>query len=224
MILVLSAATKIERENIRVKTMEGHIQKARDGKWNGSFYKLVNEMLAINESKAKAIRTIFDQYVNTGMRANGIAKYLEEHGIYKIARQNADTKNIKNPVYCGKLAYGCRKTEKVYGTRNDYHLVEQDDYIVVDGLNEAIVSDEVWQDAQIKLRSQSQKYEHIHLISGIVKCPICGEGMYGNNSIKKNKDGTQYKNFYCYGCKHRKMNRGHKCEYKSHCIYFRQRD
>ena len=28
---------RIERENIRVQTMEGRIQKAREGKWNGGF-------------------------------------------------------------------------------------------------------------------------------------------------------------------------------------------
>lgn len=35
MISVLSAVAEIERENIRVQTMEGRIQKARDGRWNG---------------------------------------------------------------------------------------------------------------------------------------------------------------------------------------------
>ena len=28
------------------------------------------------------------------------------------------------------------------------------------------------------------------------------------------KDGTKYKDFYYYGCKHRTMTRGHKCDYK----------
>lgn len=36
-----------------------------------------------------------------------------------------------------------KKTEKVHGTRNDYKLVEQDNYLLVDGLHEAIVSEEV---------------------------------------------------------------------------------
>ena len=53
-----------------------------------------------------------------------------------------------------------------------------------------------------------------HLLSGIVKCPICGAGMYGNKCIKHKKDGTKYKDFYYYGCKHRTMTRGHKCEYR----------
>ena len=58
------------------------------------------------------------------------------------------------------------------------------------------------------------KREKIHLLSGILKCPVCGAGMYGNKSIKKRKDGSNYKDFYYYGCKHRNMTRGHKCDYK----------
>ena len=54
----------------------------------------------------------------------------------------------------------------------------------------------------------------IHLLSGIVKCPVCGAGMYGNKSVKHKKDGTKYKDFYYYGCKHRTMLHGYKCDYK----------
>ena len=235
MICVLSAVAEIERENIRVQTMEGRIQKAREGKWNGGFapygYQLIDGKLQINEEEAEAIRVIFDQYVHTDIGANGVAKYLENHGIHKIQRQNG--KNplfdahlvrliLKNPVYCGKIAYGRRKTEKVYGTRNEYHLVEQDNYILVDGQHDAVIEEDVWQAAQVKLILQAKKYEHVnrgkdtktHLLSGIVKCPVCGAGMYGNKSIKRKKDGTKYKDFYYYGCKHRTMTRGRKCDYK----------
>ena len=235
MISVLSAVAEIERENIRVQAMEGRIQKAREGKWNGGFapygYQLVNGKLEINEEEAVAIRTIYDQYVNTDIGSNGISKYLENHGIRKIQRQNG--KNplfdahlvrliLKNPVYCGKIAYGRRKTEKVHGTRNEYHLVEQENFLLVDGLHEAIIPEDVWNAAQAKLIAQAKKYEHVnkgknertHLLSGIVKCPICGAGMYGNKSIKYKKDGTKYKDFFYYGCKHRGMQRGHKCDYR----------
>ena len=235
MISVLSAVAEIERENIRVQTMEGRIQKAREGKWNGGFapygYKLEKGQLFINEEEAAAIRVIFDQYVHTDTGANGLAKYLVTHGIHKIQRQNGKNplfdsalirRILKNPVYCGKIAYGRRRTEKVHGTRNDYRLVEQDDYLLVDGLHEGIVSEELWHEAQVKLLAQAEKYERvnrgkdtkIHLLSGIVKCPVCGVGMYGNKSIKHKADGSKYKDFYYYGCKHRTMTRGHKCDFK----------
>ena len=235
MISVLSAVAEIERENIRVQTMEGRIQKDREGKWNGGFppygYKLEKGFLYINEEEAEAIRIIFDQYVHTDIGANGLAKYLEQHGIRKIQRQNGKNplfdaalirRILKNPVYCGKISYGRRRTEKVHGTRNEYQQVEQDDYLLVDGLHEGIVSEELWHEAQVKLLAQAKKYEHVnrgretkvHLLSGLVKCPVCGAGMYGNKSIKYKKDGTKYKDFFYYGCKHRTMTRGHKCDYK----------
>lgn len=193
-------------------------------------YKLEDGKLFINEEEAVAIRTIFDQYVNTTIGANGISKYLENHGIRKIPRQNGKNplfdaglirKILKNPVYNGKIAFGRRTLEKVHGTRNEYKQVEQDEYLISEGIHEAIVSDEVWQAAQVKLKSQAKKYEHVnkgkdtrtHLLSGIVKCPICGVGMFGNKCIKKKKDGTKYKDFYYYGCKHRQMIRGHKCTF-----------
>jgi len=235
MISVLSAVAEIERENIRVQTMEGRMQKAREGKWNGGFapygYSLIDGKLEVNEEEAVAIRMIFDQYVNTDLGANGIAKYLENHGIHKIVRQNGKNplfdaalirRIIQNPVYSGKISYGRRRTEKVHGTRNEYRQVKKDDYLLVDGLHEALVSEEVWEQAQVKVAAQAKKYEKvnrdkrekIHLLSGILKCPVCGAGMYGNKSIKKRKDGSNYKDFYYYGCKHRNMTRGHKCDYK----------
>ena len=125
MISVLSAVAEIERENIWVQTMEGRIQKAREGKWNGGFapygYQLVDGKLQINEEEAAAIRVIFDQYVHTDIGANGMVKYLENHGIRKIQRQNG--KNplfdahlirliLKNPVYCGKNCIWAQKNGK----------------------------------------------------------------------------------------------------------------
>ena len=120
MISVLSAVAEIERENIRVQTMEGRIQKAREGRWNGGFapygYRLVDGKLMINEEEAEAICVIYDQYVHTDIGANGIAKYLENHGIRKIPRQNG--KNplfdahlirliLKNPVYLSLIHIYC---------------------------------------------------------------------------------------------------------------------
>ena len=102
------------------------VDKAREGRWNGGFapygYRLVDGVLQINEDEAPAIRTIFEQYVNTDTGANGLSKYLETHGFQKLARQN-DTSPLfsatlirailKNPVYCGKIAFGLRKLEKI---------------------------------------------------------------------------------------------------------------
>lgn len=233
MISVLSAVAEIERENILVQTMEGRKQKAREGKWNGGFapygYKLVNGKLEIEEQEAEAVRIIFDKYANTEMGANGIAKYLAQQGINKVARQNGSNTMfdahlirtiLDNPVYCGKIAFGRRKKEKVVGTRDEYHLVWQDDYMLCDGIHEPIVDIGLWEIVQEKRKEMAKKYEHvnkgkdekIHLLSGLLRCPICGAGMYGNKSIK-NRNGKHYKDYYYYGCKHRRSTRGHSCTF-----------
>lgn len=53
---------------------------------------------------------------------------------------------------------------------------------MVDGLHEALVSEEVWEQAQVKVAIQAKKYEKVNrdkkekiqLLSGILKCPVCG--------------------------------------------------
>ena len=233
MISVLSAVAEIERENILVQTMEGRRQKAREGKWNGGFapygYKLENGELLIAEDEVEVIRIIFDKYVYTNMGATAIAAYLNDRGYKKKLRQNNTSELfsahfvkmvLDNPVYCGKLAYGRRKTEKIPGTRNQFHIVKQDEYPVYDGIHEAIVSEEMWLLAQKKRSTTSVKSEkiynldHENILSGILRCPVCGAGMYGNVNRKKKKDGTFYKDYYYYACKHRTTVNGHRCGYK----------
>lgn len=233
MISVLSAVAEIERENILVQTMEGRRQKAREGRWNGGFapygYKLENGELRIADDEVDVIQIIYDKFVHTNMGATAIAAYLNDHGYKKKLRQNNTSELfsahfvkmvLDNPVYCGKLAYGRRKTEKIPGTRNQFHIVKQNEYPVYDGIHEAIVSEEIWQLAQKKRSITGVKSEkiynldHENILSGILRCPICGAGMYGNVNRKKKKDGTFYKDYYYYVCKHRTTVNGHRCGYK----------
>ena len=233
MISVLSAVAEIERENILVQTMEGRRQKAREGKWNGGFapygYQLVNGELIIAEDEAEIIRIIYDKFVNTTMGMAAIAAFLNNSGYKKKLRQNNTIEGfstsfvkgvLDNPIYCGKLAFGRRKNEKIPGTRNEYHIVKQKEYMLNDGIHEAIISEEMWNQAHRKrqetgvLQVKTHSLEHEHILSGIIKCPVCGSGMYGNVNRKKHSDGGYYKDYFYYACKHRKLVDGHRCTYK----------
>ena len=175
MISVLSAVAEIERENILVQTMEGRKQKVREGKWNGGFapygYELVNGELQIAEDEAEIIRLIYDKFIHTNMGISAIAAWLNQHGYKKKKRQNNTldafaTSFIKgvldNPVYCGKLAYGRRKNEKVSGTRNEYRIVKQENYMLHDGIHEGIISETDWELAHQKRDKTGVKYEKTH--------------------------------------------------------------
>lgn len=243
MISVLAAVAEIERENIKEQTMAGRKQKARDGRWNGGFapygYKLVHKdgekgkVLEIDEKEAELVRLIYDKFVNTNMGANGIAKWLNEHGYTKTVRQNGTMPTLSahfvklvldNPVYMGKIAYGRRKTEKIDGTRNEFHIVKQaeDAYEIYDGIHEAIVTEEMWYEAYAKRKVTGIKHEkthsigHYHMLSGLVRCPECGAKMYGVVNRKKKKGSDEfYKDMWYYKCKNRIKVEGKPCSYKT---------
>lgn len=178
--------------------------------------------------EAQTIRIIFDKFINTDMGYNGVAKYLNLQGIKKKVRQNSplsewSAKTIKelidNPIYCGKLAYGRRIREKVKGTKNEYRQVKTDNYILVDGEHEAIISIEDWNRAKEKRNTTGIKApskvgrDRAHLLTGILKCPVCGSPMYTNKNTWTNKDGKYNERFY-YVCSRTRQQRGKSCNYK----------
>ena len=243
MISVLAAVAEIERDNIHVQTMEGRKQKARDGKWNGGFapygYKLVDKegekakVLVINEEEAELVRLIYKLYLQ-GMGLSRVAKWLNDNGYTKKIRQNGSVSLISsafvkgvldNPVYGGFIAYGRRKNEKIDGTRDEYHVVKQDkdSYKLYEGQHEAIIDRETWFRVQAKRelnafkREKVHSKEHEHMVSALLKCPVCGASMYGVVNRKKKKNSDEfYTDMWYYTCKNRKLVSGHLCNYKKH--------
>lgn len=224
-ITVLSAVAEIERENILVQTMEGRKQKAREGKWNGGQapfgYTLDSKkgMLVVNPEEAEIVKIIFNKFVNEGLGADSISNYLNQHGYVKTKYRSHELnyftrslvrKILDNPVYIGKIAYGKSSTEKIKGTRDQYHRVRNDDFLLAEGLHDAIVDLDLWEGARAKREETGIKWvkthslEHEHILTGLLKCPVCGVGMSGTVRRRKNKSTGEYKDDFYYRCKHRK--------------------
>ena len=95
-----------------------------------------------------------------------------------------------------------------------------EDYILEDGQHEGIISEELWQKVHAKRMATGIKQpskigkDRSHLLTGILKCPLCGSSMYTNKHAWTNKDGT-YKEVYYYICGRNKQERGHHCDYKA---------
>lgn len=235
-ITVLSAVAEIERENILVQTMEGRKQKAREGKWNGGIapfgYSLDKEkgILVTDSNEAEIVKVIYDKFAHTDIGFDSIAEYLNNHGYVKNRSRDFELgyftrgivkKILDNPVYLGKIAYGRIKTEKVKGTRDEYRRVMNDDYLLADGKHDAIIDEATW-DAVREKRAETgiswvkiHSMEHAHILSGIVKCPICGAGLSGMVNRRKNKKTGAYKDQFYYRCQHRRrLENGQKCDFK----------
>ena len=224
-ITVLSAVAEIERENILVQTMEGRKQKAREGKWNGGQapfgYTLDSKkgMLLVNPDEAEIVKIIFNKFVNEGWGADSISNYLNQHGYVKTKYRSHELnyftrslvrKILDNPVYIGKIAYGKSSTEKIKGTRDQYHRVQNDEFLLAEGLHDAIIDLDLWEGARARREETGVKWvkthslEHEHILTGLLKCPVCGVGMSGTVRRRKNKSTGEYKDDFYYRCKHRK--------------------
>ena len=235
-ITVLSAVAEIERENILVQTMEGRKQKAREGKWNGGLapfgYRLDSKTstLVVEPEEAEVVKIIYEKFVHDGMGADSICSYLNRRGYAKQKNREFELnyfarglimRVLDNPVYIGKITYGKSTTERVKGTRDEYHRVQVEDYMVTDGKHEAIIDEELWAAAQERRKETGVKWnkthslEHEHLLSGLLICPVCGKGLAGTVRRRKNKKTGEYKDDFYYRCQHRKkIDEEHFCDFK----------
>lgn len=231
-ISLLSSMSELERENIIEQTMNGRREKARQGGWNGGFapygYKLVNGELVIDEEEANTIKKIFEMYANTNKGLNGVASELNLLHVEKKQRQNGTLtlwtsslikRILDNPVYVGKLAYGRRKREKIKGTKNDYHMVYQSDYILENGKQEAIIDQETWDKVRYKRKETGIAsvptigHNRIHLLSGLLKCPVCGKSLHITKNNYINNNGEKDARFY-YSCHNSRYAKGVECNYR----------
>ena len=67
----------------------------------------------------------------------------------QIDGYSLDAQKTKMKAFCDYNEYEIFKLSR-FG-RNAYRQVKKDDYLLVDGLHEALVSEEVWEQAQVKV-------------------------------------------------------------------------
>ncbi len=222
---ILSAVAEIERENINVQFMAGKMQKLLNGGWPGGAvpygYRSVNEELAIEPSEAEIVRLIFEKYIQDGGTLNGVATWLNENGYKRFGKGEKKpftydfiVNVLDNPTYHGKLFYN-RRTNLKGVKRKPKDIVE------VDGIHEAIISEELWQQVRAKREATSANNEKVDeperesLLSGLIKCPACGNGLIAskNKHVNKNRGG-HYKTIHYYSCRYYRKSAGRACGFK----------
>ncbi len=229
---ILSAVAEIERENIVVQFMAGKMQKVMDGKWSGGAlpygYRSQDKELVLVKEESEIVRLIYDLYLQDNMAATSVVSYLNENGY--VRRKNSSDKErpftfdfvtgiLDNPFYCGRLLYNRRTNKK--GRDGKPIKKDLDEVISVQGIHEPIITEEEWGEVQKKRETLSKRNEKINeperisLLSGLVKCPMCGTGMIAtkNKSINKNKGGY-YKTLHYYACNNSRKANGRTCQFR----------
>ena len=115
---------------------------------------------------------------------------------------------LKNPTYCGMIHWN--KTENA-----THSIKNKDEWIVSQGQHPAIISQELFDAAQERLkatRRPSRRRErpsstYKHWLSGLMKCPACGKTL--SACTQKRVNGEKYAYFSCYGYAHGQCDKAH---------------
>ena len=219
MISIMSAVAEMEKENIRVQFNAGRMQKFRKGGWAGGpvpyGYKNEGGKLFVVKEEAEIVRLAFDAYLKEDNGISTVVNILNEKGI-KTKRgvpynRSSVVSILKNPLYCGDM---------YFNRRTNIKGAKPKDVIYAKGIHEPIVSEEVFYKAQDKMADRSTKVfpvkepDRISLLSGLIKCPLCGGGMVAvHNRGKSLVEGREVQTYHGYNCNnHRKLN-GRTCSY-----------
>ena len=235
MCTMLASFAELDRSNIKEQSMQGRLQKARSGLWNGGVppygYTVEDNKLVVHEEEAVVVKTIFELYTTTNNGVHSITKYLNDNGYKKnlnkhrrlpLFTADAVRKILINPTYLGYMVYQRTKSVPVAGRRGKTHRVHNDaqNWVKATNSHPALVDAEVFAKAQQKIATYKERYcrpkedkEHVNLLSGLLKCPVCGAPMYANSSQHKRKDGTYYPRRYFYRCLHKRGDAGHECSF-----------
>ena len=146
--------------------------------------------LEIEPIETQVVKRIFELYKN-GASIRGISNTLNEEKAYlRQGKWNSDKvyKILTNSIYIGTFAYG--KTKR-----------KAQDVLYVDNYCEPIIDKNTWDITRKRLeKNKHPNYgEHIHLFTGIVKCPTCGKIMSSTNSFKNSGKPNQ-KVYYHVTC------------------------
>lgn len=217
-LVILSAVAEIERENITVQFNAGRMQKILEGGWPGGptpyGYRNVKKQMQIEPTEAELVKKMFETFLLDGMTTTSVAAYMNENGYRRMIKGEERpftydfvTNALGNPFYCGKILYGKRSKKK--------------EVLAIQGMHEPIISEELWEQVQEKRKALSVKWEkidapeRISILSGLVKCPLCGRGMIATKSKHVNKNrGGHYKTIHYYSCRQHRKASGRECSFK----------
>lgn len=198
---IQSALAQKESEKISERTKQAFLAKSYRGEFKGSrppygYYKVNTTLVVRKDNTPDIVRLIFKMYLD-GFGSDRIAKHLNKNKIptpteimsYKKSANSwygsTIDKILRNRVYIGDLVQ--HKTTTVSVISNKRNSLSPDEYIVKEGIYDAIVSKELFFRVQemIKIRHKERRKAQVHLFSNLLYCPDCGRRLH----FKANRNG-----------------------------------
>lgn len=200
---LMASIAEMERNTLSENVKLGMTQRAKEGNWNGGVvfgYDSIKKELVINPDEAKIVQHIFQMYAD-GKGLKAITNHLNKAG-YRTKRNRHFSINgiatiLDNHIYIGKIRW-----LQVENWDKKRRRGKNPNPILVDGKHEAIISHDLWSIVRARRQSKSFKQRQSNepfLLSGILRCPDCEQGMVPSITTYTLKDGSKRKHRY-YVC------------------------
>lgn len=141
-------------------------------------------MLTKHPIEAPIVQTIYDLFVDENLSTTEIANYLNKHQMKPRKNELWDYEMVrhvmKNEIYYGSTAWGKRPTvKKLINGEITKMRISAEDYMLVRGKHDPIVSKEKWDAAQAKIKGNPSSRTGINRdlqnpLAGLVFCKKCG--------------------------------------------------
>ena len=173
--------------------------------------------LIVNKEESKIVKRIFQMY-DSGSTMGQIAKKLQDEKVY-CPSYNGFEKNkngiygwnystiskiLKNEFYLGNTVYG--KVINLSYKSKKVKFVPREEWKVVANTHKAIISKELFDSVQkkIKLSQKAKTHKHTWILNGIALCKECGEPMQLKVKYRKDKKTISFMRLYCSSSIHKK--------------------
>ena len=197
------AIAEFEKEKIRERTMRGLRQKAKQGGLThdprafGYSYNKESNCLAIIPEEASIYLMISQWFLKEGLGYSGIANRLTNMGIpTKRGAQSWSATTIarmlKNPLYKGELwlqRYNTsgKKSNKYRSTAEKVKITEHPkEYQILINvppiIDNATFNTQLQQSQRISRLYKKRSFHGDYLLSGLLRCTLCGSAMSGTRS------------------------------------------
>lgn len=162
-------------------------------------------MLIKHKEEAPIVETIFSLFVDEDLTTVEIADYLNKHHMKpkksKLWNDGMVRHVLKNEVYYGSLAWGKRPIIKklINGEINKLR-VSAEDYMLVRGMQEPIVTKETWDIAQEKIKGNDSarvgsNRELQNPLAGLVYCKKCGYSLVRIKNTRRDKERKKVRKY-----------------------------
>lgn len=156
------------------------------------------KLLEIDDITAPAVQMMFELYAE-GFPTREICEWLEQHG-FRTAKGKFFKPNALNTIFNNEKYRGCFTWDKAVPKDDEGHKnshKSKSEYLKIEGGCPALVSTELFEKVQARLKENAQKASHskakrYYPFNGCIYCE-CGERMTGNVQHSGDKRYYQYR-------------------------------